>query len=78
MIGWHAQLRENPLKGLWGGVYPTGRFGVRYVPFLSFAFLRGIVAAALLVALWLPQRRFVPRRLLMPLLNAGIAHEGST
>ena len=58
---------------LWGGVYPAARFGVRYVPFLSFAFLRGIVAAALLVALWLPRRRGVPRRLLMPLLSAGIA-----
>lgn len=58
---------------LWGGVYPAARFGVRYMPVLSFACFRLILAAALLVALWLPQRRFVPRGLVVPLLNAGVA-----
>jgi len=58
---------------LWGGVYPAARFGVRYIPVLSFAFLRLLLAAAFLVALWVPRRRSVPRRLFGLLLNAGVA-----
>ena len=58
---------------LWGGNYPVIRLALREIPVLNFAFLRFILGAAMLCALWLPWRQSVPRRLWAPLANAGIA-----
>jgi drug/metabolite transporter (DMT)-like permease len=56
---------------LWGGVYPGAKLALREIPVSSFTFLRVVLAAAVLGALWL--RRSAPRRFWAPLMNAGIA-----
>ena len=75
MKGFARWIHGEPLLAvvLSGGNYPVVRLALREIPVLNLAFLRFILGGAILCALWLPRRQSVPRRLWVPLANAGIA-----
>src|SRR5262249_19312387 len=59
---------------LWGGVFPGAKIGLREIPVASFLALRIVVAVAvLLLVAGRPDGLVPPRRLLRPLLSAGLA-----
>jgi drug/metabolite transporter (DMT)-like permease len=68
-------IHAEPLLAvmLWGGMYPGARLALREIPVVSFTCLRLMLGAAVLGALWMRLRPSVPRRLWVPLVNAGIA-----
>lgn len=73
--GLRRRVRVEPLAAvvLWGGIYPGARLALREIPVLSFTFLRLVLAAAVLAAVWMPRRHPMPRDLWWPLAKAGIA-----
>lgn len=58
---------------LWGGIYPGARLALREIPVVDFTFLRLVLAAAVLAAVWLPRRCPVSRGFWRPIVVAGIA-----
>ncbi len=68
-------IRLEPLLAviLWGGIYPGARLALREIGVVDFTFLRLVLAAAVLAAIWLPRRRPVSRALWGPVAAAGIA-----
>lgn len=58
---------------LWGGVYPGARLALREISIVDFAFLRLVLASAVLVTVWLPRRRPVPSGFWRPIVLAGVA-----
>jgi drug/metabolite transporter (DMT)-like permease len=70
-----GRLRPEPLLAvvLWGGIYPGARLALREIPVVDFTFLRLVLAAAVLAAVWLPRRRRVPLGVWPLVATAGIA-----
>lgn len=68
-------IRLEPLLAvvLWGGIYPGARLALREIEVVDFTFLRLVLAAGVLAAVWLPRRRPVSRGFWRPVMAAGIA-----
>jgi len=58
---------------LWGGIYPGARLALREIPVLDVTFLRLVIAAAVLAAVWIPHRRPAVPGLWRLIGAAGIA-----